>query len=128
MNTSVADQPGLDPTLPDVSLILGGVERHLAYDFNAIVQAEKATGVNLLQAELREITATQLGGLLWAALLKEAPKLKLAEVQSWINPRNAYVIRQSLIAAWYGSIPEADDEDAPAGEAPAQEDRETPIS
>ena len=68
---NVAGKPGLDPTLPNVTLILGGVERHLVFDFNAIVLADKETGVNLIKAAMSEIDATSLRGLLWASLLKE---------------------------------------------------------
>lgn len=121
MNTSVAGAPGLDATLPDVSIVIGGVERHLAYDYNAIVLAEKATGVNLLKAIVGEINATNLRGLLWAALVRETPKLTLDEVGSWITPRNVGTIHQALITAWFGSIDEADDKEAgAAGEPTAQ--------
>jgi hypothetical protein len=118
--STAANTPGLDATLPDVSLILGGVERHLAFDFNAIVLAEKATGVNLLKAIVGDIDATKIRGLLWASLLRENPKLTLDEVGSWIKPRNVATIHQALIAAWFGSIDEPDAEDAAAGKGEAQ--------
>ena len=121
MSTSVAGEPGLDATLPDVSLVIGGKERHLCYDYNAIVLAEKATGVNLLKAIVGEITATNLRGLLWAALVRDNPKLTLDEVGSWISPRNVGTIHQALITAWFGSIDEPEDsEDGASGELTAQ--------
>jgi hypothetical protein len=119
-HNSVAGKPGLDPTLPNVSLILGGVKRSLAFDFNAIVLAEKVTGVNLLKAIVNEITATNLRGLLWAALLKENPELNLEEVGSWITMRNAGTIHEALVMAWFGSVAEVDGEGETEGEETAQ--------
>ena len=118
MSSRVAGKPGLDPTLPNVALILNGIERHLCYDFNAIVEAEKSTGVNLLLAAIEAQSATTLRGLLWAALRKEDPTLTIEQVGSWITMRNAPIIHQALITAWFGSIDEQKDE--PQGEAPAQ--------
>jgi hypothetical protein len=120
METSVAGQPGLDPTLPNVSLILGGVERHLVFDFNAIVLAEKLTGVNLLKAIVADVDATNLRALLWTALVRESPKLTLDEVGTWISMRNAGIIRRALVTAWFGSIEEPTEGDDTQGEAQAQ--------
>lgn len=117
---SVAGKPGLDPTLPDVALILGGVERRLVFDFNAIVHAEKVTGLNLIKAMVSELDATRTRGLLWAALLKEHAELTLEEVGGWLHPRNLSVVRDALIATWFGSIPEPDAEAKAKGEDQAQ--------
>ena len=116
-STFVAGQPGLDPTLPDVSLILNGVERHLCYDHNAIAQVEKITGLNLLFAAAAAPNATALRALLWAALLRETPGLSLEEVGSWMTPQNIPTIHAALQATWYGSVPEDDGE---VGEVQAQ--------
>lgn len=115
--SAVAGKPGLDPTLPNVTLVLNGDEYQLCYDHNAIVQAEKATGINLLFAAATSPTATTIRGLLWSALLRDNPELTIDEVGSWITPRNIVTINAALKAAWYGSIPEPDGE---AGEVPAQ--------
>lgn len=121
MDNNVAGKPGLDPTLPDVTLILGGVQRHLVFDFNAIVLAEKHTGVNLLHAIVTDINATNLRGLLWASLLKESPKLTIEEVGSMVNPRNMSTIHSALITAWFGSVQDDESKDTEhTGEEPAQ--------
>ncbi len=123
MSDSVSGQLGVDPTLPDVTLILGGRERKLCFDFNALVRAEKETGVNLLQAIVAERTATNLRGLLWASMLKANPNLQIDAVGSWITPQNIGVVWEAILAAWFGSSAEKKDDETP-GEAPAQE--ETP--
>ena len=98
-----------DPTLPKVTLILGGVERHPIYNYNAIVQAEAATGVNLLTAIVSDLSATKLRGLLWAALLPESPDIKIEEVGQLITPFNVETIHSALILAWFGSMSDPDD-------------------
>ena len=112
---NVAGKPGLDPTLPDVSLILGGTTYKLCYDYNAIVLAEQATGVNLLKAILSEINATNLRGLLWAAMHRHSPSLSLDDVGALIRPTAIGEIHAALVATWFGSI--AEPEEHPEGKA-----------
>jgi len=114
--------PGTDPTLPDVTLIIGGVERHLVYDINAIVLAEKATGINLFQASVTNPSAETLRGLLWASLLKESPDMTLDEAGSLITMHNAVIVFAAIREAWFGSVQgdEVASEDETPGEAPAQ--------
>ncbi|MBB5066144.1 hypothetical protein [Granulicella mallensis] len=114
-NNQVAGTVGKDPTLPDVSLILNGVERHLCYDFNAIAQAEIHTGINLLR-NITDVSATNLRALLWAALLKENPKLTIEEVGSWITLHKVPAIHNAIITAWFGSLDEPEPKGEDAGE------------
>lgn len=117
MKNNVAGKPGLDPTLPDVELVLRGQSFHLAFDFNAICHAEKLTGLNLLTAIVTDISASQLRALLWSAILKDNSGFTIDEVGSWITAHNAPTIHKALVAAWFGSISKDDDE----GEEEAQE-------
>ncbi len=112
--TFVAGQPGLDPTLPDVELVINGSKYQLCYDHNAIAQAENATGINLLESAFRIQSANALRAMLWASLLKQNPGLTIEEVGTWLNPRNFLTVREALLAAWFGSVPEPSDD---AGEA-----------
>ena len=117
MQNAVAGVPGLDPTLPDVALIIGGEKRHLCFDFNAIVLAEKQTGINLLQSATMP-TAGSLRAMLWASLLRSYPKLTIEEVGGWITMTNAPGIYEALTLAWFGSNMTAEGE--AEGEAQAQ--------
>ena len=119
MSNSVAGKPGQDPTLPNVELTCGKATFHLAYDFNAIVKAEQATGVNLLSSVVGEINASSLRGLLWASLLPENPDMTLDQAGKLIKPANIPTIRQAIVTAWFGSVKDADE----AGEA-----QETPAT
>ena len=117
---SVAGVPGVDPGLPDVSLILGGVKRHLCFDFNGIVLAEQATGINLLKASWGEPSAANLRGLLWASLIKEDPTLTVEQVGELITMRNIVGIWEAVRLAWFGSVQQADESAGQPGEEKAQ--------
>ncbi len=103
---SVAGKVGLDPTLPDVELTLQGKTYHLAYDFNAICQANNATGINLLDSILGDITAISLRGLLWAALLPDNPEMTIEEAGKLIMLRDIKAVREAVVTAWFASLPE----------------------
>ena len=120
--STVAGKPGLDPTLPNVPIILGGVERHLCFDYNAIVLVEQQTGVNLLKASVGQPSMTSVRAMLWAALLHENEELTLAEVTALIRPKNIAAIHYALNQAWFGSVadPEEKKEKKPSGEDEAQ--------
>lgn len=104
-NNKVAGVVGSDPTLPDVELVVGGETYRLAYDFNAVVKAEEATGVNLLTSVMGVVTARSLRGLLWAALLKDKPDITIDKAGSLISPQNIPTIREAITTAWFGSVP-----------------------
>jgi hypothetical protein len=119
-NQSVAGVPGHDPTLPDVKLEVDGEVYQLSYDFNAIVRAEQATGINLLNNVLGDIGAASLRGLLWAALLKDHPELTLEQAGSLIRPSNIGEVRKAIVIAWFGSIKDQDDTTGEAQETPQE--------
>jgi len=113
--------PGTDTTLPDVVLIVGGVEYQLAFDMNAIVTAEKATGIDLLKASISQPTAENLRGLLWASLLKAKPEMTIEQAGSLITPRNLNNVWLAVLTAWHDSVKAEDDgEETTPGEAVAQ--------
>lgn len=65
-----------------VDLELDGRPYRLALDFNAMVEAEKASGENLLQGAFRlgpGASAAQVRGLLYALLKPWNPKVTLAD-------------------------------------------------
>ncbi len=118
---SVAGRPGADPTLPDVTLILGGRERTLCFDFNAICVASKATGLNLLKSIVSELDPQALRGLLWAALLRDEPTLTIDEVGAMIRVPSIPGIRDALMQTWFASV--GDGKGSAVGEAKAQTKR-----
>lgn len=112
--STVADKAGLDPTLPDVSLTIKDKTYSLVFDFNAIVEAERVTGTNLLDKVLGSIDAKSLRGLLWASLIKAQPNITIEQAGDLITLHNASRIREAIVTAWFGSI---EDTDSASGEA-----------
>jgi hypothetical protein len=60
------------------TLVIDNETLTLAYDFNAIADAERIAGCNLLAAleNLADISAIQLRGLLYAAIVTEPPDVR----------------------------------------------------
>jgi len=112
--------PGTDTTLPDVVLIVGGVEYHLCFDMNSIVLAEKATGIDLFKASISNPTAENLRGLLWACILKDKPDFTIEEAGKLITPRNLHNVWLAVLSAWHDSVSSNEDEDKTPGEDQAQ--------
>jgi hypothetical protein len=119
---------GSDPTVEYAELEIDGKVYQLAYDFNAIAEAEAVaraagTPINLLQGMaavlLNDVTAEQLRGLLWAAARKahysltverrspkDMPKPTLLKVGALIRVDTLPDIREALLRAWNASLPE----------------------
>ena len=115
---------GLDPTLPDVTLEIGGRVRHLAFDFTAIRIAEKEAGASILKI-LDDVSVSNIATLLYAALLKDDPKLTYDEVGSWITLKNWPICYQAVVAAWLESAEEKK-EDEPAADNAEGEEKAVP--
>jgi hypothetical protein len=74
--------------------------RHFRMDFNAMTEAEAATGLNLLQPDIwGKMTATQLRALMFAALKWEDPALTLEAVGEMLTLSNASDALEKLTAA-----------------------------
>src|ERR1051326_7518669 len=93
-----------DPTVEFVEIQLQGKTWKLAYDFNAIAEAEKLTGCNLLQGVsgvlYTTMTAQQLRALLYAAMCKAHPKVTLEEVGTLIPILSMADIQRALLKTW----------------------------
>ncbi len=102
---TVAGRPGIDPTLPDVSIEVAGKKYQLCYDFNAICQVYAETRVNLLEGfELGNPIV--LRAMFWASVLKHQPKLTVEDAGSLVNADTIGAITEGLMLAWGGSLPE----------------------
>lgn len=99
-----------DPLVEFVTLEIDGESYKLAYDFNAIAEAEKIAECNLLQGIagvlLNNMTAKQLRGLLYAAMGKAQPKTTLAKAGALCRIDTMPDIRDALLKAYNASLPE----------------------
>jgi hypothetical protein len=101
---------------PVISIEIGGKERHLRYDFRAMVAFTKQTGKNLLNPEIvkkiiYDTTPEDLSVMLWAELLHEEPGLELDEVIGWIDMENQALVARKTIEAWLAAMPKGGEEE-----------------
>jgi hypothetical protein len=103
------------------TLTIDGKKHLLAYDFNSIAEAEAVAGCNLLMAleNLTAISAAQLRGLLYAALVVTPPDppLTLAQAGALIRLDTMEAVTFALAQAYQSSM--AEPASPPASEPPA---------
>lgn len=108
---TVANQPGLDPTLPAVSITINGETFSLCYDFNSIARVEMESGINLLAEGISERTFTspsRFRAVFWASCLKDRPDMTLEEAGTLVGKSNFADLVKAVLAAWFGSLPESE--------------------
>jgi hypothetical protein len=97
------------PTVRFASLEVDGVEYRLAYDYNAIVEAEAAARINLLEGMakilLNGMDAAHLRGLLYAALRKAHSEITLDQAGDLIRIDTIEEVRMAVLRAWDASLP-----------------------
>jgi len=105
----------LDPTIQFSTLTIDGEDHKLAYSFKTIRLAEVETKTNLLNGmkNLNNISAGELVGLLWAALLVDKPKTKLSDVDKLVRFDTLVPISEALTQAYLLSIPKKEQEPEP---------------
>jgi hypothetical protein len=97
-----------DPTIQFADLTINGQSFRLCYSFNAIAIAESAAGCNLLRGleSLTDLSATQLRGLLYAALLVAQPEMTVEDAGRLIRLDTINPITAALAEAYSLSLPE----------------------
>lgn len=101
---------------PIISIEIGGKERHLRYDFRAMVSFTKQTGKNILNPEIvkqiiYDTTPEDILVLLWAELLHEEPGLDIDEVTNWIDMKNQAMVARKVVEAWLAAMPKGGEEE-----------------
>lgn len=90
---------------PAVPVPIGGKERHLKLDLNAMASFEEATGKSVFALDVSQLGAKDLRALLWACLLHEDKKLTPEEVGSWITLENMQDVAAGISAAFAAAMP-----------------------
>lgn len=100
-------KPKGNPLLPKVPLTVGDETYTLAYDFNAIAQAEELTGLNLFTSfDFQRLSVVKFRAMLFASLLKYHPKITLEQAGDLITSKNLAEITIAMVEAWHGSRPD----------------------
>lgn len=99
-----------DPLVQFVKLTIDGEDYQLAYDFNAIAEAQKLADCNLLHGILallaRYPDAAELRALLFTALRKAHPRITIEQAGNLIRHDTMGDIVQALRDAYDNSLPE----------------------
>ena len=99
-----------EPLVEYVPLEIDGKTWQLAFDFNALANAEKAAGCNLLLGLSGLLTdtwtAAQVRGLLYAALLRAHPETTVEQAGAMVIFETLGPIQDALILAYDKSLPE----------------------
>ena len=83
------------------TLEVNGKSYLLAYDFDSIVAAEEATGLELLiGVDWSRIGAKRIQAMLYASMLKDQPEITLAEVGKLLSFKNLAKIEMALVETW----------------------------
>lgn len=126
-SNKIADNPALDPTLPDVSITLKGKPYSLCFTYGALALAERKLSdegqkCNLLEAlDLRNLGADRLPIVFFASLITAHPSITLAEVTGLITMKNFPDIFSKVVEAFVASMsePKSEDESNPIPEPAA---------
>jgi hypothetical protein len=103
-------------TQQPVPLTIDGVTYSLVFDFNAAAEAEKATGVNLLQASfnLANISSLQLRAFLFAALTSRHPAMTVEDAGDLIRFDTLVDVTTAIVESHSASMPKKKPEAVPA--------------
>jgi hypothetical protein len=112
----------LDPTIKFSKITIDEREYSLAFSFNAIAEAERIAGCNLLAGAVSvwnnlgdadKQGALMLRGLLYAALSVAQPDISLQDAGKLIRVENITDIVSALHQAFALSLPESKEDDEP---------------
>jgi hypothetical protein len=112
---------------PVISIELGGKERHLIFNFGAMVAFEEATGKNLFEEKvlnkiINPISPTNLRALIWSMLHHEDRSITIDDVTGWITIENMKECGIKVVKALLAAMPQkgAEKEKSPlSGKRPA---------
>lgn len=117
--TKVAGTPGLDPTLPNVSIEIGGETYHLCFDYAALATAERKLsdeGIRVNMLASFDLNAERLPYVFYAGLLKAHPDITFAQASAFISLRSYIDIFLRVKEAFDASMaePKPAEEETPA--------------
>ena len=101
MPKSVAGTPA-DPTVHWTTVQLNGTSYKLAFDFNAVAEAEEMTGQSLLiGVKWDKLSLRTLSAMAWASMRKAHPETTLEQVRKMIVPRTAPEVASAIVVVHF---------------------------
>lgn len=88
---------------------LGGVERRLIFNMNALVEFETETGMALTEIDFskKKVSMKTLRALLWVCLLTDCPTISIGEVGTWVDMDNLREVTEALFGCINRAMPKA---------------------
>ena len=77
-------------------VVLGGVERVLRYDMNALVELEEKMGMPLSELGNVSVTMRNVRSMLWAGLIHAEPELTEPEVGGLVDMGNMVEVQEAI--------------------------------
>lgn len=119
-----------------VVLELGGKERRLSYDLNAVAEIGERLGIRIRLGTLgsdllqQEIPLRALRTLLWAGLIHAEPELTEEEVGAWVTQDNVQEVMERFFEL-FGEIgqgmKQAQEEESPGPPVETTEPEKSPV-
>ena len=104
-----------DKARPKAAINLGGKERELIFDLNAMATYEEVTGKNILKLDMNKLGARDIRALLFACLQSGDRNLTIEQVGAWITPSSMRDIVGQLGNAFSAAMPEGEKDGAETG-------------
>lgn len=95
---------------------LGGKTRKLMYDFNALCELERLTGVNMTDLQEKEMNLSFIRAALKAGLMKQHKKISEAQVGTWMEVEDMEAYGAAISECLQGFFGKAADVSTEAGE------------
>lgn len=99
-----------------IKLELGGKERGLRFDLNALAEIGDRLSIKIRLDHLKEdllgvpLPLSALRVVLWAGLIHEDPELKPEEVGAWVDTENVGVVLAAFFSLFGARLPVKDRE------------------
>lgn len=106
-----------DPTIDFTPLVIDGESYRLAFSFNSICLAERATGLNLLHAiQTQSLDSNQFRAIFFAALAVAHPSMTVEKAGNIIGFDTISLITEKISACWTASMAPAKKEESAEAE------------
>ena len=90
---------------PEVKIQLGGKERTMRLDFNALALIEERTGRSIMaMADWKSMSSRDIRSMVWAALVHEDDSLTEAQVGKWLTLQMLTVAMKAFSEAMHISM------------------------
>jgi hypothetical protein len=90
---------------PEVKILLGGKERTMRLDFNALALIEERTGRSIMSmADWKSMNSRDIRSLVWASLVHEDESLTESQIGKWLSLQMLPIVMKAFSEAMHISM------------------------